>query len=70
MKIIFTIHAEHRLKKRKITKEEVIEAIKYSRITLKKSDKYYAKRNVGRGIIEVVYEKTENYIKVITAYWL
>jgi hypothetical protein len=70
MEHIFTIHAEYRIKKRKLTKEEVIETIKYPDKTLKRHGKYYAQKNIGRGIIEVAYEKTERYIKIITVYWL
>jgi len=70
MQYLFTLHAEYRIKKRKLTKEEVIETIKYPDKTLKKYDKYYAQKNIGRGTIEVVYEKTERYIKIITVYWL
>jgi len=69
MEIVFTLHAEERIIKRGISKEEVIEAIKYPENIEKKSGKYYIQKNIGRGIIEIVYEK-ENYIKVVTVYWL
>jgi len=70
MEYIFTTHAEYRIEKRKLTKEEVIEAIKYPDKTLKKHEKYYAQKNIGNGTIEVVHERTEKYIKIITVYWL
>ncbi len=70
MRYIFTIHAQYRIKKRKLTKKEVIDAIKQPNKILKKYNKYYIQKDIGRGTIEVVYEKTENYIKIITVYWL
>ncbi|MBI2045729.1 DUF4258 domain-containing protein [Candidatus Pacearchaeota archaeon] len=44
MKIVFTEHAKDRMKKRKISEEEVIEAIKYPDKLSKKEGKYYAKK--------------------------
>ncbi len=70
MKIVFTYHAENRLEFRNILKHEVLDAIKRPLITVKKHGKYYAKKELGRGVIEVVYERKENYIKVLTIYWL
>ena len=69
MKIVFTEHAKDRMKKRKISEEEVIDAIMHPDKLLKKEGKYYAKKNILRANIEAVYEK-ENYIKVITIYYL
>ncbi|MBI2046795.1 DUF4258 domain-containing protein [Candidatus Pacearchaeota archaeon] len=69
MKVIFTEHAKDRIRKRKISEEEVIDAIKYPEKTLKREEKYYARKNIGRAEIEVVYEK-DNYIKVITIYYI
>ena len=70
MGFIFTIHAELRIKKRKLTKEEIIDTVKYPDITLKKYDKYYVQKKIKRGTIEVVYEKKEKFIRIITVYWL
>ena len=70
MEFIFTAHAEYRIERRKLTKEEILEAIRYPSKTLKKHEKYYAQKNIRRGTIEVVYKKTEKYIKIITVYWL
>ena len=42
MEIIFTLHAEDRIKKRKIAKEDIIEAIEYPKKIEKKYGKYYA----------------------------
>lgn len=69
MNIQFTEHALYTMKKRRITEDEVISAIKYPEKTEKISDKYYVTKNIGRGIIEVVFIR-ENYIKVITLYWI
>jgi len=69
MEIIFTEHAKDRLKKRKIIKDEVINTIKYPEKTKKEKRRYYAQKDIGRGKIEVVYEK-EKYIKIITLYWI
>jgi hypothetical protein len=70
MKIIFTRHAELRIKKRKIFKEEVIDAIRFPNKTLKKHGLYYYQKKINRGTIEVVIEKTENILNVVTVYWL
>ena len=67
---LFTAHALLRMKKRGVSKEDVEDAVQYSDLTLRKQGKYYARKNTGRGTAEVVYEKTENYIKVITVYWV
>lgn len=69
MKIIFTEHAKNRIKKRKITEDEVINTIKYPKKIEKKKQKYYAEKDIGRGRVEVVYEK-DKYINVITVYWI
>ena len=69
MEIVFTKHVEDRIKKRKITSDEVINTIKYAEKTIKKEGKYYAQKNIERGKIEVVYEK-DKYIKIITVYWI
>ncbi|MBI5148546.1 DUF4258 domain-containing protein [Candidatus Pacearchaeota archaeon] len=69
MDIVFTEHAKEMVEKRKITKDDVISTIKYPEKIKKKEGKYYAQKNIGRGRIEVVYEK-DKYIKIITLYWL
>ena len=70
MKIIFTEHAEGRLEKRKFSKTEIIEAINFPDKTLKKYEKYYYQKTLERGKVEIICEKTEKHIKVITLYWL
>jgi len=70
MAIIFTIHAEERLVKRKITKQEIIDSITYPDLTLKKHEKYYFQKQLERGKIEIVCEQIESNLKVITFYWI
>ena len=70
MEYIFTAHAEFRLTRRKLSEDEIIDAIKSPDATQKKHEKYYAQKKLIRGKIEIVYEKTEKYIKIITVYWL
>jgi len=55
------------MKERNISEEEVIDTVKTTKKTQKIDDIYYARKNIGRAIIEVVYVR-ENYIKVITVY--
>jgi len=69
MEIIFTIHVKQRMKKRGITEEEVITTINFPEKTSKKEGIYYAKKDIGRANIEVVYEK-DKYINVVTVYYL
>ena len=70
MKIIFTKHAEFRLEKRGISKEDAIFTIKNPDKTIKKHGKYYIQKKIERGNIEIVIEKKESFIKIITLYWL
>jgi len=69
MEIIFIKHALFRMKKRKLTKDEVINSIKYPENTSKKDGKFYVQKNIDKANIEIVYEK-DKYIKVITAYYI
>ncbi len=69
MEIKFTNHARERLKKRGISEEDVIETVNNAENTNKRGGKYYAQKNIGRGKIEVVYEK-DKYIKIVTIYWI
>jgi len=69
MEIVFTEHVKDRIKKRRIGKDKIINAIKYPEKTIKKKGKYYVQRNIGSAKIEVVYEK-DKYIKVITVYYI
>jgi hypothetical protein len=62
MQIVFTKHAKDRLKKRKITEEEIIEVIKFPEKLMKKKELYYTQKNIQRANIEVVFEK-DRYIE-------
>jgi hypothetical protein len=57
------------IKERGITEDEVVNVLKFPEKTQKIGNVYYARRKIPQGIIEVVYER-ENYIKVITSYWI
>ena len=70
MEFTFTDHAKYRIIKRDLTEQEIIESLTHADKTSKKHGKYYAQKNIGRGTIEIVYEETESYIKVITVYWI
>ena len=70
MKINFTFHDELRLKKSKLSKQEVTEAVRFPDKTIKKHGKYYYQKRLERGIIEVVAEITEDNLNIITIYWL
>ena len=78
MKIRLTTHAKERIEKRKITEDEIINTIKFPEKLNKKHGRYYAQKDIGRGKIEVVYEKIENieeiekgkYLNIITIYWI
>jgi len=69
MKIEFTDHIRNRLKKRKIKEKEIIDAINNPDNEYKSEGKFYAQKDLGRGKIEVVYQR-DKYIKLITVYWI
>lgn len=70
MKILFSKHAEQRIEKRKMLKEEVEDAVKYPDVTLKKHGLYYYQKRLQRGSIEVCCQRTERNINIITIYWM
>lgn len=69
MNIIFTRHAKVQIKERGISEDEVINAVKFPQKTRKIEGVYYVQKKTPNGTIEVVYTR-ENYIKVITIYWI
>lgn len=69
MKIELTQHAKERLVKRKILEQELLDILTYPDKIEKKHGKYYFQKRLERGRIELVCEKRENHIKVITLYW-
>lgn len=70
MQIKFTNHASQSAINRRITEQEIIDAVRMPDITIRKHGKYYAQKNIGRGTIEVPYALTERYIRIITVYWI
>lgn len=68
--IIFTAHAEFRIKKRGLSREDVSQVVTAPDVTLKKHGKVYFQKTLGRGKTEVVCESTTDGLKVITVYWL
>jgi len=70
MRILFTHHAQERLKQRGIAKEEVIDAVKHPDFIIRKYNKYFLQKKLERGMIEVCCEKTEKNINIITVYWV
>ena len=70
MEVVFTIHAENQIKERGILKQDIIDSIKRPDNIIKKHGKYYYQNRLNGGIIEIVCERMENNIKVVTVYWL
>lgn len=70
MNIIFTNHAREKLQRRKISEEEAIEAIHFPNKIEKKHGKYFFQKQLERGTIEVVCERTEKHINIITICWV
>ena len=70
MKVIFTRHAQERLERRKILKVEIEHALSFPGKIIKKRELYFYRKRFSRGTIEVVCDRRENLIKVITLYWL
>lgn len=70
MRIVFTRHAKTRIEIRKISKEEIITAIQQPDTIIKKHNKHYYQKKLNRGTIELVCEKTESNINIITVYWV
>jgi len=69
MEIEFTLHAKEQIRERGIKTEEVIDAIKNPDKSYQEFGKQYIEKDIGRGIIRIVYKK-DKYINIITVYWL
>ncbi len=69
MEIEFTLHAKEQIKERKISEDEVINAIQNPDKIYQEFGKYYAEKDIGRGIIKIIFKK-DKYINIITVYWL
>jgi hypothetical protein len=69
VQIEFTKHAIEQMEFRNMLQHEIVEVIQFPDKIIKKHGKYYFQKYT-RGQIEVVCERTESIIKVITVYWL
>lgn len=69
MNVIYTLHAEEQIRERKILKVWVEEAIKSPDVARHIGHKFYATKKLNGNTIKVIYVK-ENYIKVITSYFV
>lgn len=69
MEFVYTLHAEDQMKERKIHKIWVEDAITFPDKTERKENKYYVIKKLNGRTIKVVYVK-ENYIKIITSYFV
>jgi len=67
--IIYTEHAEKRLKKRNILKIWIEEAITSPDLINRDKNKYYIIKKLNGKTIKVIYLK-EKYIKVITSFFI
>jgi hypothetical protein len=70
MNVIFTTHAEQRAKERNITKEEIINGLINPYKLQKTEEKNYCQKMTSRGVIEIVFQRKENNLIVITVYWV
>lgn len=71
MQIMFTEHAEKRLKERGVKKEQVKETIEFPEYTIKRTNnEIEAYKKMAGKMLKVVYLEKEKYIKVITLYHL
>ena len=68
MKILYSPHAEKRMKQRSVSKEQVEDIVEFPNYTIKRGKEIEAYKKVDNKMIKVVYFKGENYIKIITVY--
>ncbi|MBI2655309.1 DUF4258 domain-containing protein, partial [Candidatus Woesearchaeota archaeon] len=69
MEIIYTLHANEQINERKLSKVWIEETIKSPDEIRHKGHKHYATKKLNGNTLRVVYVK-ENYIKVITSYFI
>ncbi len=67
---IFSNHAKKRLYERDITEEQVKITIQNADHIIKRFGETEAFKKFGTKLLKVVYAEMENYIKVITLYYL
>jgi hypothetical protein len=70
MQIIFTKHAQRRMVERNIPKEDILDGLANPYRLEKDQNKGTCQKLTPRGIIEIVFEKKDNNLIVITAYWV
>ena len=69
--IIFTDHAQIRMRERKISRAQVIETIKHPEIEMIEDDDIkLVRKKFGNKSLEVAIESGKNKVIVITLYWL
>ena len=66
----FTSHAVKRMIKRKIPKNEVLDAIRNPDKIYKRHGKHFLQKMIDVGTFEICCIKTERVIKIITIYWI
>ena len=69
MHIIYTLHAEERIKERKIIKIWVQETIESPDILKQEGNKFYAVKKLNGKTLKVIFLK-EKYIKIITSHFI
>lgn len=68
MKIVFSYHAQKRLKERDIKEKDVYEIVEFPDYTIKRGEEIEAYKKIEGRLIKVVYIIMQNYIKIITVY--
>lgn len=69
MRIIFTTHAKQRMVEREISLDLIMDALEIPDYTVSSEQKIGAYKKINNRILKVVYEKKDNYIKVVTLMW-
>lgn len=71
MRVLFSSHAEKRIKERGIKKEEVIDTIEFPEYSIRRgNNEIEVHKKIKGKILKVVYIEIENYKKVISLYYL
>ncbi|MBI1970718.1 DUF4258 domain-containing protein [Candidatus Woesearchaeota archaeon] len=70
MRVTFTSHALPRMSIRKIYDDDIMDTLRSPDVIYKKHGKYFFRKSIGRGTIELCCEKTERHINIVTLYWV
>ena len=70
MDFVFTFHALTRMHERSIGMNHVLNAVQTPHKLWRENERFFAQKQFTQRRLEVVYEKSENIIKIITVYWL